>query len=369
MNLWEWQRQSRLSSQPLGVYKDAGAGGLHFGIVPGAFDAGASRMLFRGAKGQPLADDAVNYISLIGMGEVLVSTVGWPAGGMDFLPLAIISTGSQSVAGVSGEFTPLDIIDYRFADDQVLAGTAPGGGGGSGGPYIPVSAFNQIGGPPRLSDGGDGVPTLAGTIVVREDAAANLASMVLRSSEFSRATDTGQVSIGDGVTAFADLPWLSSDVRRYTTRPDAWNFNDLSRSVISSADDMVRVIDWPYDAGANAFNALPIGPPRRIGQRLTISVSRLAAVNMPTNVNIVSVMSGTTIYRPISDISGTGVSGSGSGLRLANPTTEPVPGFLSACGALARFIAIPNLVGTASAPNPYWVVESTLGFTYMGGTP
>ena len=264
---------------------------------------------------------------------------------------------------------PLLLCDV-YVDENGVA-IFGGGGGVSPGGYVTVASLGQPGSAPGplVVDPVSGVPTLAGTIVVREDAAANLASMVLRSSEFSRATDTGQVSIGDGVTAFADLPWLSSDVRRYTTRPDAWNFNDLSRSVISSADDMVRVIDWPYDAGANAFNALPIGPPRRIGQRLTISVSRLAAVNMPTNVNIVSVMSGTTIYRPISDISGTGVSGSGLGLRLANPTTEPVPGFLSACGALARFIAIPNLVGTASAPNPYWVVESTLGFTYMGGTP
>ena len=63
------------------------------------------------------------------------------------------------------------------------------------------SLYDQAFGVPQL----DAEGFLSGIFIVRQETAANLASVVLQQGELAYATDTGKVSIGDGTTTFENL--------------------------------------------------------------------------------------------------------------------------------------------------------------------
>jgi len=95
----------------LRLYKD---GDLTFGVRPGRFLNGASAVNYSGATGQALTDDDTNYVYLTAAGALTVNVTGFPSAlTTPHLPLAAVAVGSESEAGVSGEYNVEDITDYR----------------------------------------------------------------------------------------------------------------------------------------------------------------------------------------------------------------------------------------------------------------
>jgi len=92
----------------LRVVKD---GDLTCGVWAGVFMDGGTPRSYAGTTQQALTDDATNYVYLTPAGALTVNTTGFPDGA--HVPLASITTGSQSAAGQSGRYDHSDITDYR----------------------------------------------------------------------------------------------------------------------------------------------------------------------------------------------------------------------------------------------------------------
>ncbi|MFP4354068.1 MAG: hypothetical protein ACLFUJ_03005 [Phycisphaerae bacterium] len=98
----------------LRVYKD---GAMTFGVRGGTLSDGDSLVEYAGAQSQVLSDDAVNSVYLTvnaGVATLGVSSSGWPTPSTTpHWPLAIIRTGSESAAGLSGSYEHVDLLDCR----------------------------------------------------------------------------------------------------------------------------------------------------------------------------------------------------------------------------------------------------------------
>lgn len=95
----------------LRVYKD---GDLTFGVRAGEWLNGSTPVSFAGTTGQSLTDNAVNDVFLLPDGTLGVTTDGMPdPAAQPHLPLARIAAGTESAAGVSGEYAIADITDLR----------------------------------------------------------------------------------------------------------------------------------------------------------------------------------------------------------------------------------------------------------------
>jgi hypothetical protein len=95
----------------LRVCKD---GDLTFEVKAGRYFNGDTAVDCAAASAQALTDDATNYIYLTAAGVLTVNTTGFPVPSVTpHIPLASITTGSASAAGVSGEYSHEDITDYR----------------------------------------------------------------------------------------------------------------------------------------------------------------------------------------------------------------------------------------------------------------
>ena len=110
----------------LRVYKDDG-GDLEFGVRPGRWFNGDTPVDYEGATGQDLTDNAVNYVYLTAAGVLTVNTSAFPdPSATPHIPLATVATGTQSAAGVQGQYDHADITDYRGrALLTVAAGLTP----------------------------------------------------------------------------------------------------------------------------------------------------------------------------------------------------------------------------------------------------
>ncbi|MCJ7545021.1 MAG: hypothetical protein MUP47_10770 [Phycisphaerae bacterium] len=97
----------------LRVYKDD-SGALKFGVRPGRWLDGDTPVNYPGAGAQDLTDNAVNDVYLTAAGVLTVATGGFPTPSQTpHIPLATIATGTQSAAGVAGQYGHADITDYR----------------------------------------------------------------------------------------------------------------------------------------------------------------------------------------------------------------------------------------------------------------
>jgi hypothetical protein len=98
----------------LRVFKD---GDLTFGVRPGPVQIGDDLIDFAGLDAQTLVNNAENSIYLTASGTTLtlhVSQTGLPAPSVTaHWPLAVISTGTASVQGQSGQYGHADIRDLR----------------------------------------------------------------------------------------------------------------------------------------------------------------------------------------------------------------------------------------------------------------
>jgi len=98
-------------SDSLRVFQD---GDLTFGVRAGRYYNGDTAVAYAGASAQAVVDDAVNYIYLTAAGVLTVNQTGFPAlATTAHLPLAVISTGTESGGEVSGKYAYTDITDYR----------------------------------------------------------------------------------------------------------------------------------------------------------------------------------------------------------------------------------------------------------------
>jgi len=117
---------------------------------------------------------------------------------------AVILLGGGGGEGGGGGVTPQDVA---VMIQQALAA------------YVPKSS---VGNPDGVAGPLDSAGNLPATMIQLEGAASQLASVVPDSSQFARASDTGKLVIGDGVTPFAMLPSLLSsaqlvDVQQFPT--------------------------------------------------------------------------------------------------------------------------------------------------------
>ncbi len=95
----------------LRVFKD---GDLTFGVRAGLFMNGPAPVSFAETTGESLDDDDTTYIYLTAAGTLTTNTTGFPdPSTTPHVPLATIATGTDSAAGVSGEYNHEDITDYR----------------------------------------------------------------------------------------------------------------------------------------------------------------------------------------------------------------------------------------------------------------
>ena len=102
-------------------------GSLTVEVRAGRIQVGSNSYTYAGCTGEALADDETNYVYLamadIAAGDaVTVNTTGFPTDDALFIPLAVVLTGSASVAAVSGKFDYRDITDHRGRGNWGLCG-------------------------------------------------------------------------------------------------------------------------------------------------------------------------------------------------------------------------------------------------------
>jgi hypothetical protein len=89
-------------------------GDLTCGVYPGKYLNGDTLVEYAGETAQVLADDDTSYIYLLANGTLTVNTTGFPTpSATAHVRLATIAVGSDSAAGISGEYNQVDIVDYR----------------------------------------------------------------------------------------------------------------------------------------------------------------------------------------------------------------------------------------------------------------
>ena len=95
----------------LRVVKDATNPSLSVGVFSGRYGYGAKTRSYAGSTGNALTDDEDNRICILAESNALEISQDWP--GEPHVKLALIGTGTNSIAGVSGSYAEVDIEDWR----------------------------------------------------------------------------------------------------------------------------------------------------------------------------------------------------------------------------------------------------------------
>jgi hypothetical protein len=132
----------------------------------------------------------------------------------------------------------------------------------------------------------DSSGNLVGPIVIYEDTAANLATLVPLAGQQMFATDSQKLVVGDGATTFANLSNLSSlgtYVSQQASSASTFNISNGSATVGAAAFAASHLIIVAENS-SNSSHSLnfTISDPHHIGQKLTI----LAALNTYTSTGI-----------------------------------------------------------------------------------
>ena len=107
----------------LRAFKD---GTLTFGVAAGTWYNGDTAVSYAGAAAQALTNNATNYVYLTAAGALTVNTSGFPTPSTaPHIPLAIIPTGTASLAGTTGLYDFADIVDCRGMGFLTPAGNSP----------------------------------------------------------------------------------------------------------------------------------------------------------------------------------------------------------------------------------------------------